>query len=265
VLHAIKAAGAKALSVPVGKLKETESVQSRGWAALVYDLNPWDQQGATLVRTLRQTYPGRPILLYVPHRPGIVALVQQIGKLAGVVAESQFHDAEESTRLREAVSRLVISIPAERVASMIRVLLGTAHERRIRFVRAAASYASRGHAPSRATVTAVAATIHVSQRTINRSFQLDGLPPPHETLQWVTRRYIAFSAQWSGQPCAAVARSINIGPNALYRLRHGLLPDVESFAEFTPSQEFQDTLIAFARRCGTPDSHMSRVLNEMSA
>ena len=234
------------------------------WQAVVYDLCPWDSQAPEVLRRLKQVAPGAPILLYVPHVPGVGSLLESCARDPGILVKLQFNDDAEIERLRADLERIRLRMPCERLAKLLHEVMPEVPQRTWSYVRTSLETLAAPGLRRHPTAYSVASRMGVSVRTVERALSDSGLPQPKELLNWITLLYISFLADLSGSSHAAAARAMHWRPSDLYRLRHRLLErslgPVSRGLETTEHGSFDVAFLAFLKRLGVPESTGRQVL-----
>jgi hypothetical protein len=235
------------------------------WEALVYDLNPWDRRALAIVRRLTDVAPSAPILLYVPHTPGVGALLEDCAGDPRVFVKLQFNDGTEIERLKAELVRIGRQIPCEQLAMLLRCALPEAPARVRDFLWGSLQALAHPTGQNHPTAHSVAAGLGLSVRTLERALAACGLPQPKELLNWLTLLYITLTAERTARSTAATGRAMGWRPTDIYRLRHRLLHRVggEPLNGMSRAQagEFDLAFLALIKRCGVPESRVQGLLD----
>ena len=82
------------------------------YAALIYDLSPWDDRAVVGLNRLRRTRPEIPILFYVPPVSQAVALIPRCGRLINVRLLMQERNGNGAPNLQRDIWLLIRSLPS---------------------------------------------------------------------------------------------------------------------------------------------------------
>ncbi len=231
------------------------------YAALIYDLAPWDDSISTLLHMIRRGHPALPILLYPPQRGDVSAILLRCGTIAGLRVRLQRHDSQESRSLREHVRWLLAAIHAERVIHLVGLLrpeLPSPAQEYVRHILARLTGA-RGGRPL--TVGSLVADLEVPQRTLQRAVNDGGLPSPKALLDWITLMFATLSADATSRSTASVARDFGVDAHRIYRIRRRLLGSAAHQIAAGPAQEFDLAFLAFADACRVSRGAASALLD----
>ena len=218
------------------------------YAALIYDLSPWDDRASVSINRLRRTRPEIPILFYLPPVSQAVALVPRCGRLANVRILIQEPNGDGVANLRRDIRWLIGSLPADEILSRVNGALPEMPP----ILRRLAQYVLRSRGiERRPTVGAAARALGVSKRTLERRVRDDNLPPPKELIDWVTLLHVSFIAARGSTSISKVARFVGISPNGLYRTKKRLADRAGREIVRRTDDWFSDAVAAFAVRCRT--------------
>ena len=259
---ALRAEDADIVELPPAQLATEHPALDR-CAALLYDLEPASDASVELVEALRARHPCLPVLLYPPLRDGIFPLLLAAGRVPGVSAKAQGGGSHEGARLQAFIRQALADAPANRLASIVSLLLEDAPPRLLAFAHAALLRICHRRQASERTVAVVAADLGFTLRTLQRDIASPSLPSPKELLDWLTLLFMSLVAEWSGVSMRNVATAFRVDPNTLYRMRRRLMPGTPPPGQ--SPQEFDLALLAFARRCGVPHRRTHTVLDRAHA
>lgn len=164
-------------------------------AALVYDLAPWTDAARRFVRSLRgfpTAVPDVPLLLYVPLRAEAAQLLVEAGRLSMVWGELQLDVIDEVRRLRHAIRQVLAVTPAAVVFRLLMFHLPDLPSDVVQFCRLASGRLAAGKGGS-LTVSALAKSLSVERRTLERRWRQFGLAPK-ELLDWIVLAFAAYVA-----------------------------------------------------------------------
>ncbi len=218
------------------------------YAALIYDLSPWDDRASVSINRLRRTRPEIPILFYIPPVSQAVALTPRCARLPNVRLLMQECNGDGVARLRRDIRWLIGSLPAREILSRVNGVLPEMPP----ILRGLAQYVLRSRGiERRPTVGAAARALGVSKRTLERRVRGDHLPPPKELIDWVTLLHVSFIAARGSTSISKVARFAGISPNGLYRTKKRLADRAGREIVRRTDDWFSDAVAAFAVRCRT--------------
>ena len=218
------------------------------YAALIYDLSPWDDRASVGINRLRRTRPEIPILFYIPPVSPAVALIPRFGRLTNVRLLMQERNGDGIANLQRDIRWLVGSVPAREILNRLSGVLPEMPP----VLRGLAQYVLRTRGVERRpTVGAAARAMGLSKRTLERRVRGDNLPPPKELIDWVMLLHVSFIAERGSTSISKVARFAGINPNGLYRTKKRLADRAGREIVSRRDDWFSDAVAAFAVRCRT--------------
>ncbi len=218
------------------------------YAALIYDLSPWDDRAVVGLNRLRRTRPEMPILFYVPPVSQAVALIPRCGRLINVRLLMQERNGNGAPNLQRDIGWLIRSVPSREILARLNGVLPDMPP----ILRGLAQYVlgSRG-TERRATVGGAARALGLSRRTLERRVRADHLPPAKELIDWIMLLHVSFIAQRGHTSISKVARFAGVNPNGLYRTKRRLADRAGREIVSRTEAWFSDAVAAFAVRCRT--------------
>jgi hypothetical protein len=234
-------------------------------AALIHDMEPYDETALITICRVRERYPTLPVLLYLPDRPDISSLVHAASELRCVSAVAQ-SDRFGVLRLTEFLGNQLWSLPSEHLAQLVRLLFVRLPSRVEAFIDLAIKRLGRNAARDVVTVKGLSRELGLSLRALERECSGSSLPRPKELLDWLTLLFIMYAAGRNQVSSAISARVAGVDAQRLYRLRHRLLRGCISSSRHWVDQEFSVCLLAFIERCGhhSPSLVDPAALNEVN-
>jgi hypothetical protein len=218
------------------------------WHTFVYDLYPYRREAVEWLGRFRQVHPVVPILLYVPIVPDVEALAGAARELPAIQIKMQFRDSSEPPRFREALGAAIADVPTQRLNLLLHLLLGSPPQLAESFM-AESLHQLCSHSWSQPTVRRVARELNVVSRTLERAMRNAGLPPPKLFLEWLTLLWLTLAASCFQTSTAAVAKTVGLDSNDLYRLRTRLLEGRSRAERIDSRQEFDLAFLQFAATC----------------
>lgn len=198
------------------------------------------------IERIRRQNPVLPILVYAPNRAGIAEILLSCSRFPGVRAElQQTWCPTEADRLRQLISSVIKDGPRVRLLRMIRSVDGDAPARAYMFIEMALRSIGQQTTTKHLTVANLAAELGVSERTLERSWHTNALPPPKELLEWLALLLAGLLSAQCGIPVARAARKLGMDTQQLYRLRRRLLPPAVRLVR----DSFENVFLAFVERC----------------
>ena len=228
---------------------QTAEVANRAapsYAALIYDLAPWDERALARIDHLRSLRPELPLLLYLPPVSPAVSLVPSCGRLTNVRLRMQERHGDGVKGLQQDVRWLLRSVPVREIMTQVADALPEVSSLTTLFSH---HVLRRLSVKRRATVTSAARALGLSKRTLERRMRNDRLPPPKEIIDWLTILHVSLIAARSSLSVSRVARSIQMNPNDLYRIKKRLADRTPRGRLACSSDLYSTTLAAFAGRC----------------
>jgi len=160
------------------------------------------------------------VLLYLPASGPAFTTFSQLPPAGDVRVQVQSRDPDSMAHLRDAAVSLIRAVPRawimEHLKRAVPGLSGAAYL----FGHRALGVLASGRRPS---VASLARALGLSQRTLQRRFQADGLPGPKALLDWLTLVHLRHLARVQQRSVARVAAELALAPNDLYRLRKRVL------------------------------------------
>ncbi len=231
-----------------------------GCALLVYDLAPWNETTQTVMRRLRHEFPFLPILAYAPVKPGVGGVIADTLAFRGVTLKLQFEDRAEVGRLREAVEAALHSTPVWWTKQIVDWLLPSLPNPVRDFLNAIFALFASGETPvTSLSARTISGRLGLDPRTVERACSSASLPPPRETLDWITLLTLAIAATRLGCTTAAASQVFGVSKRRLRNLREPLRAAGFEPTKSNPAAEFDVAIGLLARRCGIPADRVAEV------
>lgn len=248
-------ASCEELSFPYKRLtsfpERTEILKTA--TALIYDAEP-PREGISITLQLREQFPALPIFLFPHMRPDIVPELLKIGGIGGIRGAGFWDDGVDSSRLSILLKRHLASAPAAAVVRAIDCILArVVGHRPLEVARSVVALRCAGR---RSTVTAVATSLGITRRTLERRWP-PTLPNPKDFVDRVTLLLALYLREWSGVSWGPIALSLDIEAATLRRLRKRWGPPVRG------GDKLAFAIFAMYDSVSTPE-RLSRAIEELS-
>jgi len=218
-------------------------------ALIIYDLAPFDGTVLDRLERVRRAYPMVPFVLYPPPHVDAAQLLVDVAPLRLVHALLQSGSAAEVQRLRGAIRRAFLEAPSAGVLGAMEDMLGDGVDLKIKlFLAGVIRHVGPVESPP-PSVQAMARSLNMSQRSLERVWSGTGLPGPKQMIDWATLATLAGAAAAVGETTSRLASRRGIGARRLHRLRRRLFGRKWPTIPKDPRSELEALLVKFGLAC----------------
>jgi DNA-binding transcriptional ArsR family regulator len=246
LLTALESEGLSAVSVELEPLASGVRQLPAGLVGLVHDLAPWTDAAPVRLRDLRHRARELPILIYAPVRPGVAQLLIDVARIHLLSAQLVLDGPEEVGRLKRSIRYLLAAQPRRTVMRRLALGTGGLPAEAEAFCELVLSALEKGDGGV-VTVKEVARRLGTDRRTLERHLRAARLPSPGELLDWMLLLYSCFASRDHEERLPSVARSLDLDPRRLRRIRLRL--EVLGTHPLERTVAFEDVVNGFLLRC----------------